>query len=193
MVSVEHQIKLLHKCLVDKFRELKEENGSIETRLHKIEELLCKEKQLDVESKYMLLKGDSTKLPPKERKRSVSVQQKPKHKQKKQQGEKSISSKSKLSTKPDSVQVREDDLDDKDEYGDLGEFNMDRLNDAISYVEGHVSQDLDDDGERHDTNRKELPTKCFEGHSFRPLTGWVNKEGSYEISKEAIEFSPSLV
>ena len=197
MVSVEHQIKLLHQCLVDKFKELKEENESIETRLHKIEELLCKEKQIDVESKSKLLKGDSTKLPPKERKQSVSLQ-KPKHKQKKQQREKSISSKSKLGTKPgekDSIQVKEDDLDDKDDYGDLGEFDMDRLNNATSDVEEHqhVSQDLDDDGERHDTQRKELPIKCFEGHSFRPLTGWVNKEGSYEISKEAIEFSPSLV
>ena len=195
MVSVEHQIKLLHQCLVDKFKEIKEENENIETRLHKIEELLCKEKQMEVESKSKpQIKGNSTKHPPKERKQSTSTQ-KPNYKQKKKQVGKSTSSKSKLIKDPDAAEnfeAKEDDLDDEYGYGDLGEFDMDKLNEATS-EEHHVAQDLEDDGERHDTGRKELPTRSFQGHSFRPLTGWVNKEGNYEISKEAIEFSQSLV
>ena len=191
MVSLEHQIKLLHQCLVDKFKEIKEENENIETRLHKIEELLCKEKQMEAEKSKSQIKGNSTKNPPKERKQSTTTQ-KPNCKQKKKQVGKSTSSKSKLIKDPDTAENFEVKEDDLDEYGDIGEFDMDRLNEATS-EEHHVTQDFEDDGERHDTGRKELPTRCFQGHSFRPLTGWVNKEGNYEISKEAIEFSQSLV
>ena len=198
MVSVEHQIKLLHQCLVEKFNEIKQENENIETRLHKIEELLYKEKEIEVERKLKpQTKGNSTSHRPnntKERKQSAS-KQKPNQKQKKHKVAKLTSSKSTLITdqnEEDKIQDDEDDLDDAYDYGDPEEFNMDRLNDATS-EESHLSQTLDDDGSRHDTEKKELPTRCFEGHSFRPLTGWVNKEGNYEISKEAIEFSPSLV
>ena len=197
MVSVEHQIKLLHQCLVDKFNEIKQENEIIETRLHKIEELLYKEKQMDVEKMSKpQIKENSTSHSHKERKQQAS-KQKPNQKQKKQKVAKLTSSKSTLiknQNEEDKIQVNEDDLDDKYEYGDQREFNMDRLrlNDATS-EEHQMSHTLDDDGARHDTEKKELPTRCFEGHSFRPLTGWVNKEGNYEISKESIEFSPSLV
>ena len=45
MVSIEHQIKSLHQCFLDKFKEIKEENENIEARLFKIEEILCNENQ----------------------------------------------------------------------------------------------------------------------------------------------------
>ena len=41
MTSLEHQIKLLHQSLIERFQEIKEENENIKCRLAKIEEKLC--------------------------------------------------------------------------------------------------------------------------------------------------------
>lgn len=67
------------------------------------------------------------------------------------------------------------------------------LENEIDIAEENKLENICDDGQRHDVNVKYLPLRVFEGFCFRPLTGWRNAQGNFEISKEVIEFTQSTV
>lgn len=57
MTSLEHQIKLLHQSLIERFQEIKEENENIKCRLAKIEEKLCGSTEKVEENKLIAVPG----------------------------------------------------------------------------------------------------------------------------------------
>ena len=198
MESLEQQIELLHKSLIEKFKELKEENQHIEIRLKNIESTLDNEnKTLNEETNTKVFEdsvrrqsnviNDSAKKPSskiqakpskmKEKKDKPIIKSKPKNNQKKIEKHESTD------------EEQNEDFDQDDSYQNM--CNLDNL--KLVADEEASADELVDDGFRHDVETKPLPNRSFEAHSFRPVTGWRNKMGNFEISKEVIEFSESKV
>ena len=86
----------------------------------------------------------------------------------------------------------EEDLDDID-FGpniDMDKFlTRQNVKDEVEETEDKFA----DDGRRHVIEQRLLPTKMINGFCFRPITGWRNKNGGFEISKELISFNPKNV
>ena len=205
MISVEQQIKLLHQSFLQQFQELKEENKNIEGRLLKIEEILCSSKNIEEKKKDYIEEKFTNVRKPSQEKENTFVQQDEKkkispNKQKpmaqKTKKEKKIPKTN--DTKNTGVAVR-DETDDEDIIDDFEDTNFDQNIDNLAdnfdqdEIAGSSENRIPDDGSRHDVDVKSLPETTFAGASFRPLTGWRNSDGDYEISEEIVVFSQSMV
>ena len=196
MISVEQQIRLLHQSFLEQFQELKEENKNIEGRLLKIEEILCSSKNIEEKKKDGIEETFTTVRRTSHEKTSVQQAEKQKKSQQKQQKEKKIPKTN--VTKNTNMVVRDetDDEDTADEFKDANfNQNIDNLVDKFDQDEIIESSEnrILDDGSRHDVDVKCLPDTTLAGASFRPLTGWRNSDGDYEISEEIVVFSQSMV
>ena len=196
MISVEQQIKLLHQSFLQQFQELKEENKNIEGRLLKIEEILCSSKNIEEKKKdYIEEKFTNVRKPSKEKENTL-VQQDEKKKISPNKKEKKIPKTN--VTKNTKVAVR-DETDDEDIIDDFEDTNFDQNIDNLvdNFDQDEITESsenkIPDDGSRHDVDVKSLPYTTFAGASFRPLTGWRNSDGDYEISEEIVVFSQSMV
>ena len=205
MISVEQQIKLLHQSFLQQFQELKEENKNIEGRLLKIEEILCSSKNIEEKKKDYIEEKFTNVRKPSQEKENTLVQQDEKkkispNKQKpmaqKTKKEKKIQKTN--VTKNTKVAVR-DETDDEDIIDDFEDTNFDQNIDNLvdNFDQDEITESsenkIPDDGSRHDVDVKSLPYTTFAGASFRPLTGWRNSDGDYEISEEIVVFSQSMV
>ena len=192
MISVEQQIRLLHQSFLEQFQELKEENKNIEGRLLKIEEILCSSKNIEEKRKDVIEETFTTVRRTSHENTSVQQAEKQKKSQKKQQKEKKRPKTN--VTKNTNVVVR-DETDDEDIEDANFDQNIDNLVDNFDQDEIIESSEnrILDDGSRHDVDVKRLPDTTLSGASFRPLTGWRNSDGDYEISEEIVVFSQSMV
>ena len=192
MVSLEQQIELLHKSLLEKFQELKEENQLIEIRLKNIEIKLNsnenKKQDEETHNKVFVEDGQSNTINDPAKKQSRTNHEK--KKDKRNLKSKLKNNKKKIEKQKSAEEVEDEDFDQNDSFQNMG--NLDNL--KLVTADEETSEDvLVDDGFRHDVETKSLPNRSFEGHSFRPVTGWRNKNGNFEISKEVVEFSESKV
>lgn len=196
MISVEQQIRLLHQSFLEQFQELKEENKNIEGRLQKIEEILCSSKNIEEKKKDGIEETFTTVRRTSHENTSVQQAEKQKKSQQKQQKEKKRPKTN--VTKNTNVVVR-DETDDEDIVDDFEDANFDQNIDNLvdNFDQDEITASSEnrilDDGSRHDVDVKSLPDTTLAGASFRPLTGWRNSDGDYEISEEIVVFSQSMV
>ena len=196
MISVEQQIKLLHQSFLEQFQELKEENKNIEGRLQKIEEILCSSKNIEEKRKDGIEETFTTVRRTPHENTSVQQAEKQKKSPQKQKKEKKIPKAN--VTKNTNVVVR-DETDDEDIVDDFEDANFDQNIDNLvdNFDQDEITASSEnrilDDGSRHDVDVKSLPDTTLAGASFRPLTGWRNSDGDYEISEEIVVFSQSMV
>ena len=199
MTTLQSQIKQLHQSLVENFRIIRSENDEIFSRLEKIEKSLDKDKEDhskdDNKDTKTFRKSDREKIVVKtavEVDNNESVVKKETQKAKVQQ--KTDKKKKKKNTKVTKIEANDNSKEDSNEE----EFDGVQLYDELS-LNLAADETLEengsclDDGKRHDVEVKTLPEKVFEGFCFRPIAGWKNPDGDYEISKEIIEFAHKLV
>ena len=196
MISVEQQIRLLHQSFLEQFQELKEENKNIEGRLLKIEEILCSSKNIEEKKKDGIEETFTTVRRTSHENTSVQQAEKQKKSQQKQQKERKIP---KTNVTKNTNMVVRDETDDEDIVDDFKDANFDQNFDNLvdkfdqdEIIESSENRILDD-GSRHDVDVKCLPDTTLVGASCRPLTGWRNSDGDYEISEEIVVFSQSMV
>ena len=198
MTTLQSQIKQLHHCLVENFKIIRSENDEIFSRLEKIEKSLDKDKEdhskddnkdtktlreSDRENPVVktTVEVDNNKSAVKKKIQKAKVQQKTEKKKKKAQ-----------ITKIEANDNSKEDSNEEEEFDGVQLYDELSLNLAADEILEENGPCLDD-GKRHDVEVKILPQKVFEGFCFRPITGWKNPDGDYEISKEIIEFTHKLV
>ena len=195
MENLQSQIKQLHQSLIDNFKIIRSENDDIFNRLEKIEKSLDKDKEDHTKAKTFR-KSDKEKIVRKtgvkENNNKVDKKKIPKAKVQKTEKKKKKSKITKIET-DDSTKEESNEEEELDENQDIVQlYDESSINLAAEETLEENDQCLDD-GKRHDVEVKILPEKVFEGFCFRPITGWKNPDGAYEISKEIIEFNHKLV
>ena len=195
MENLQSQIKQLHQSLIDNFKIIRSENDEIFNRLEKIEKSLDKDKEDHTKAKNFR-ESDKEKIVGKtgvkENNNKVEKKKIPKAKVQKTEKKKKKSKITKIET-DDSTKEESNEEEELDENQDIVQlYDESSINLAAEETLEENDQCLDD-GKRHDVEVKILPEKVFEGFCFRPITGWKNPDGAYEISKEIIEFNHKLV
>ena len=195
MASLQQQIELLHKSLIEKFTDLKEENKLIEVRLKNIESTLNSGNKDQEEETFKKVSNDDAKKGEKSTRNDSNKKpsEKTREKSKKKNKPTTKSNTNRNNNKIEKVESAEEDedFDQNESYKNMG--NLDDFENMAMEDKDDSKEALIDDGFRHDVETKSMPSKLFEGHTFRPVTGWRNKNGNFEISKEIIEFSESKV
>ena len=176
---------------------IKSENDEIFRRLEKIEEILdTDDKDMDkVESRNAVEEiKDHSQLEVKTKNNSrMENTRTPKPKVKRTSRVKTVKEKKEIVEDNEDTNKGEESEEDL-EAPTYGEVTLD-INAALRKSDDNVEETglVVDDGERHNVEMKVVPEKMFEGYCFRPLTGWKNSGGCYEITKEIIQFTHTKV
>ena len=204
METLQEQIESLQQSVEDNFKAIRSENDEIFRRLEMIEKMVDAnveqkdEKKTSRETEHVTDVNEQISQAQTDTQRTTVV------KSAKTQKQKQIK-KRKPSTKLSKKEVIEniegsnvEDCDEDEQYQMHEEFSMDfkiaACVDDDDDDTGEGGEDLHiDDGQRHDVEIKIPPVRVFEGCCFRPLTGWKNANGAFEISKEIIQFAYKMV
>ena len=201
MTTVQSQIKQLHQSLVENFQIIRSENDEIFRRLEKIEQSLDKDKENHSKETKTKKESERDKIHGSPAVRvegkTKSVEQKKISKSKVAKTEKKKKCKTTKIENDDNIKEdnKGEEEEDSDEDQELGVPLYEELSSHLKADDDTVEEPGPclDDGQRHDVEVKMLPEKAFEGFCFRPIAGWKNPDGAYEISKEVIEFTDKLV
>ena len=206
--AIQERLKTIHESILGLFDELKLENKKIEARLDVIEQKL---QEQDASTKEREKKKTDKKKKAKEReiiKTEAKTEKKSSTKPVESKIEDSSERKEEIVEETGKVNYKESeemvDLEEEiidyeeeiiDDQEEILELDISKLSSKIDDTEDDNVKDnkIIDDGQRHKIETRHLPTKVVEGFCFRPITGWRNSVGNYEISKELITFNPRNV
>lgn len=176
---------------------IKTENDEIFRRLEKIEEILDTDmKDMDKHESRKAVEEikDHRQLEVKTKDASKMEDiNTPKPKVKRKSRVKTVKDKKEIVEDNEDTNMGEESEEDL-EAPTYGEVTLD-INAALRKSDDTVEETdlVVDDGERHNVEMKVVSEKMFEGYCFRPLTGWKNSGGCYEITKEIIQFTDKQV
>ena len=202
METLQEQIESLQQSVEDNFKAIRSENDEIFRRLEMIEKMLDANVEQKDEKKTSRETENVTDVNEHISQAQTDTQRTTVVKSAKTQQQKQVK-KRKPSTKLSKKEVIEniegsnvEDCDEDEQNQMHEEFSMDfKIAACVDDDDtGEGGEDLHiDDGQRHDVEIKIPPVRVFEGCCFRPLTGWKNANGAFEISKEIIQFAYKMV
>ena len=192
MTTLQEQIQLLQQSLLENFQVLRSENDEIFSRLEKIEEMLVKPTSNEKNTVTESLRNKEYKEIQINKEKKSSVKNIKSQKQKKERRRES-SSKTKVK------EIHEDNEGNNNEEEPFEDEDVNIYDELSIDLKTGVEDDkieenvYEDDGKRHDVEMKIIPENIFEGFCFRPITGWKNSVGGFEISREIVQFINKMV